>query len=111
MCADIYTKAFSDKLKWQSVCALINVVDPKSFSQLVKSKADTLRDQSQGEQSPRAKAPQQDNINDWASPASRGGYSTPPEARSTPILSNLTTTLIINMFANIPPLFQTNLLT
>ena len=61
MCADIYTKAFSDRLKWQSVCALINVVDPKSFSQLVKSKAEMLREQSQEEQSSRPKAQKQDN--------------------------------------------------
>ena len=39
MCADIYTKAFTDKVKWGAVCGLINVVDPKEFSRLVQSKA------------------------------------------------------------------------
>ena len=38
MCADIYTKAFPDKAKWNSVCQLINVVEPSSFPHLVKSK-------------------------------------------------------------------------
>ena len=38
MCADIYTKAFTDKAKWTAVCQLINVVDPSSFPHLVKSK-------------------------------------------------------------------------
>ena len=55
MCADIYTKAFSDRLKWQAVCSLINVVDPKSLSQLVKSKADLLRETGGEEQSSRLK--------------------------------------------------------
>ena len=38
MCADIYTKAFTDKIKWDSVCWLINIIDPKDFSQLIRSK-------------------------------------------------------------------------
>ena len=35
MCADIYTKAFTDKVKWSAVCCLINVVEPRAFSRLV----------------------------------------------------------------------------
>ena len=27
--ADIYTKGFDDKAKWEQVCGLINVIDPK----------------------------------------------------------------------------------
>ena len=42
MCADIYTKAFTDKVKWVAVCHLINVVEPKAFSQLVQSKASVV---------------------------------------------------------------------
>ena len=29
MAADIYTKGFTDKAKWEQVCGLINVIDPK----------------------------------------------------------------------------------
>ena len=39
MCADIHNKAFTDKVKWASVCGLINIIDPKNFSHLVESKA------------------------------------------------------------------------
>ena len=35
MCADIYTKAFTDATKWQAVCDLINIVDPKRLQQFV----------------------------------------------------------------------------
>ena len=45
MRADIYTKAFSDKAKWLAVCVLINVVDPKQFSQLAKAKFDQQQEQ------------------------------------------------------------------
>ena len=30
MCADIYTKAFTEATKWQAVCDLINVVGPRT---------------------------------------------------------------------------------
>ena len=32
MCADIYTKAFTDATKWSAACDLINIVDPKRIS-------------------------------------------------------------------------------
>ena len=32
MAADIYTKAFTDPLKWQGVLELINILDPKLLS-------------------------------------------------------------------------------
>ena len=35
MCADIYTKAFTDATKWQAVCGLINIVDPKRIRQFL----------------------------------------------------------------------------
>ena len=35
MCADIYTKAFSDPNKWEAACWLISVVDPAVLSKLV----------------------------------------------------------------------------
>ena len=36
MCADIYTKAFTDGAKWEAACWLINVVDPRRISGLIK---------------------------------------------------------------------------
>ena len=41
MAADIYTKSFTDKAKWQAVCWLINVVDPKLLSTMIRYNADT----------------------------------------------------------------------
>ena len=39
MCADIYTKAFTDADKWKSACWLIGVCDPKELENLaIKSK-------------------------------------------------------------------------
>ncbi len=38
MAADIYTKGFTDKAKWEQVCGLINVIDP----QFLKDKNYTL---------------------------------------------------------------------
>ena len=38
MCADIYTKAFTDKSKWQQVCHLINIIPPTAFQDLVRAK-------------------------------------------------------------------------
>ena len=35
MCADIYTKAFTEATKWQAVCDRINIVDPKRLRQFV----------------------------------------------------------------------------
>ena len=34
MCADIYTKAFTDATKWQAVSDLIIVVDPKVLARV-----------------------------------------------------------------------------
>ena len=33
--ADIYTKAFTEPLKWYAVCLLVNVVDGKKLDQLL----------------------------------------------------------------------------
>jgi hypothetical protein len=41
MAADIYTKGFTDKVKWQSVCGLINVVDPKRLNDTIRANAET----------------------------------------------------------------------
>ena len=35
MCVYIFTKAFTDAAKWEAVCWLINVVDPKRFETLI----------------------------------------------------------------------------
>ena len=35
MCADIYTKAFTEVTKWQAACDLINIVDPVRLKQLL----------------------------------------------------------------------------
>ena len=35
MCADIYTKAFTDATKWQAVCDLISIVDPRRLRQFL----------------------------------------------------------------------------
>ena len=36
MCADIYTKAFTDTTKWQAACWLINVVDPAQLKNYLR---------------------------------------------------------------------------
>ena len=36
MCADIYTKAFTDADKWRLACWLINICDPKELKELAK---------------------------------------------------------------------------
>jgi len=36
MCADIYTKAFSDPRKWEAACWLIGVIDPKFLAVVVQ---------------------------------------------------------------------------
>jgi len=41
MAADIYTKGFTDKVKWQSVCGLINVVDPKRLNDTIRANSET----------------------------------------------------------------------
>ena len=35
MCADIYTKAFTDASKWIAACDLINIVDPSRLRQFI----------------------------------------------------------------------------
>ena len=35
MCADIYTKAFTDAAKWIAACDLINIVDPSRLRQFM----------------------------------------------------------------------------
>ena len=39
MCADIYTKAFSDSGKWEAACELINIVDPKWLDKVILQRA------------------------------------------------------------------------
>ena len=47
MCADICTKAFTDATKWQAVCDLINIVDPKRLQQfLLECSTDVNKDES-----------------------------------------------------------------
>ena len=33
---DIYTKGFSDRLKWRLACDLINIIDPARIKELIK---------------------------------------------------------------------------
>eukprot|EP00972_Heterocapsa_arctica_P045115 6661509-Heterocapsa_arctica.AAC.1 len=40
MCADIYTKAFTDAVLWVQVCGLINIVDPKRLIGLMQHVAE-----------------------------------------------------------------------
>ena len=47
MCADIYRKAFTEATKWQAVCDLVNIVDPKRLQQFLKDfSADESKDDS-----------------------------------------------------------------
>ena len=49
MCADIYTEAFTDATKWQAVCDLINIVDPKRLQHfLLEFSTDSHKDESVG---------------------------------------------------------------
>ena len=43
MCADIYTKAFTDPVKWVHVCDLINTFDPKRLLVLCRAYAQKER--------------------------------------------------------------------
>ena len=38
MCADIYTKAFTDTSKWEAACHLINMVDPKLLQRYLQTR-------------------------------------------------------------------------
>ena len=38
MCADIYTKAFTDATKWQHACELANIVEPHEFERRLRRK-------------------------------------------------------------------------
>ena len=42
MCADIYTKGFTDGPKWIEVCDLINIVDPARLRGLIQHVADVI---------------------------------------------------------------------
>eukprot|EP00972_Heterocapsa_arctica_P112709 16433347-Heterocapsa_arctica.AAC.1 len=42
MCADVYTKAFTDAAKWVEVCDLINIVDPKPLLWLIQHTAEVV---------------------------------------------------------------------
>ena len=56
MAARIYTKSFTDKAKWQAVCWLINVVDPKQLNAMIRYNADTkVRLEAEGEAKAAAK--------------------------------------------------------
>ena len=44
MCADIYTKAFTDALGWTAACDLINLVDPQRLVSLAKTVARIVAD-------------------------------------------------------------------
>ena len=95
MCADIYTKAFTDKVKWGAVCGLINVVEPKALSQLVQTKAAMMR--ADGDQSPGSspgRSPRKDeSSSDAGAPAATADHTghvtfhTPPAQRGGCILT------------------------
>ena len=40
MCADIYTKAFTDLVRWLHACSLINVIDPAQLAAFCSKGAD-----------------------------------------------------------------------
>eukprot|EP00972_Heterocapsa_arctica_P028693 4221437-Heterocapsa_arctica.AAC.1 len=42
MCADIYTKAFTDATLWVQVCDLINIVDPQRLAGLMQHVAEVV---------------------------------------------------------------------
>eukprot|EP00972_Heterocapsa_arctica_P066402 9798107-Heterocapsa_arctica.AAC.1 len=42
MCADIYTKAFTDAILWVQVCDLINIADPKRLAGLMQHVAELV---------------------------------------------------------------------
>jgi len=60
MCADIYTKCFTDKAKWEHACALINVAPPDKLIGLIRGAhdryaevhPDALRQETKGDISP-----------------------------------------------------------
>ena len=44
MCADIYTKAFTDAGKWEAACELINIVDPNELKCLLSARQEQHKD-------------------------------------------------------------------
>ena len=43
MAADIYTKAFTSKEKWQKACELVNVIDPKDLKEVIIRRANIFK--------------------------------------------------------------------
>ena len=43
MCADIYTKAFTDAIKWQAACDLINILDPARLDTLTRTSSEDVK--------------------------------------------------------------------
>ena len=60
MAADIYTKAFTDGAKWDVVCSLINILDPKLLKDMnyVQTLLDNSPSQSGGPTSQRVETPE-----------------------------------------------------
>ena len=52
MCADIYTKAFTDASKWQDACWLINVVDPALIKNFFDNSAEHSNEKMQQQPQP-----------------------------------------------------------
>ena len=83
MCADIYTKAFTDASKWEAACWLINVVDPAKLKDLMAHHADLQSPPNDGggvpKQPSKTKADDDDG-HAFANPGVReGGAQSQPE--------------------------------
>ena len=72
--ADIYTKAFSDPLKWKHACELAGVVDPKTLPRVIKEHEDRWQRQASAAESGASKAkPVPDDWTVEAAPAMTRG--------------------------------------
>ena len=43
MAADIYTKCFTDKVKWEHVCSLINITSPDKLKDMIRASSERAR--------------------------------------------------------------------
>jgi len=80
MCADIYTKAFTDASKWQQACWLINIVDPKMLKDFFANAAEQADQDKTTPQQQQQQPQQQHQQRQTGKPVGRKA-SPPPQSK------------------------------